>query len=224
MAGVLLLGWRAPAQTSMVQTYTLLSSSRLTDDCPLCDRVPTVVPLTGTFGLQWLDQNPLVTRYQLLNISLSAGATSGPQYQVSGSGIYQVGGEVAVTQELFVNAQISDGFTNSNALCVSTNGPVVQPWPKIEIQVDQTNGTPTRVYHLNLVAVPVPRIRSVAADSRTGDVTLEWDGNGGTSQLERAFSLVGPYSAVTPLTTNTSFTDAAVLIKSPQCFYRLHLF
>jgi hypothetical protein len=212
------------AQTTTAQLYTLLSGSQLTDDCPICDRIPIVVPLTGTFGLRRLDQNPISTSYELTNVSFTAGTTSSPQYQVWGTGIYQVGGEVAVSQQLFLNVAISNGVTAVNALCVSSNTPVTQPWPKIEIQVDQTNGTPAKVYHLALVAVPVPRIGSIVPDTKTGNVRLDWEATGATLQLERAKDVMGPYSAVTPISTNASFIDIGVLTNSPRFFYRLQAF
>jgi hypothetical protein len=210
------------AQAPPARIYTLISGSQLIDDCPICGRIPIVAPLAGTFGLQLLDQSPLATRYDLLNISFHA--TSGPPYQVSGAGVYQVGGEVAVTQELFLNTEISNGFTSVNALCMSTTGAVTQPWPKIQVQVDQTNGTPARVFHLTLIAVPAPQVRSITADIHTGDLLLEWEATGGNFQVERASSVGGLYSAVTPITTNASFMDVGALTNSAQFFYRLRPF
>jgi hypothetical protein len=212
------------AQTPTARLYTLVSGSQLTDDCPICDRIPIVVPLTGTFGLRISFQNPISTLYELTNISFSAGTTSGPQYQVLGSGVYQTVGEVALSQQLFLNVAISNGISSVNALCASTNGPVTQPWPKIEIQVDQTNGTPAKVYHLALIAVPVPQISSIVTDRQTGNVRIDWEASGGMLQLQRATDVLGPYSPVTPITTNVTFTDVGVLTNSPHLFYRLQPF
>lgn len=171
-----------------------------------------------------MDQTPLLTRYQLLTISFQSGATSGPPYQVFGSGVYQVGGEVALVQELVLNTQISNAFTSINAVCVSSNTMVLQAWPKIQIQVDETNGTPVQVYHLGLVAVPVPRFCSITPDLQTGDVLLQWESNEGMVQLERARDLGGPYASLGPIGTNTSFIDSGILIKSSRFFYRLRPF
>lgn len=223
-AQFLLLALCSVAQTTTTQLYKLLSGSQLTDDCPICDRIPIVVPLSGTFGLRRLDQNPILTRYELTNVSFTAGTTSSPQYQVLGSGTYEVGGEVAVYQQLFLNVAISNGVNAVNALCVSTNTPVTQLWPKIEVQVDQTNGTPAKVYHLALIAVPVPKIGSIVPDGQTGNVQLDWEATGANLQLERATDVLGPYSAVTPITTNASFIDIGVLTNSPRFFYRLQPF
>jgi hypothetical protein len=212
------------AQTTNAQLYSLVAGSQLVDDCPICGRPTILAPLTGTFNLSVLDQNPLFTRYQLTNITFHAGAQTGLEYKVVGSGIYQIGGEVAILQDLFLDVAIDNGFTTTKAQCINTNRGVSQRWPKIEISVDQTNGTPGQVYYLTLVAVPVPKVRSLAPDPRTGTVHLEWDGNGGSFQVERAASIGGPFSTVTPITTNSSFTDVGVLTNLPQVFYRVRQF
>ena len=214
----------AVAQSTNAQIYTLITGSELVDDCPVCGRPTILAPLTGTFTLSLLDQNPLYTRYELTDISFQAGAQTGTEYKVVGSGIYQIGGEVAILQDLFLDIAINNGFATTKAQCVNTNRAVNQGWPKIEVSVDQTNGTPTQVYSLTLVAVPVPKVCSFPPDPRTGSVHLGWDGNGGSFQVERAPSIGGPFSTVSPITTNTSFTDVGVLTNYPQVFYRLHQF
>ena len=95
---------RVAGQTS---TYALLSGSDLTDDCLICDRLSLPIPLQGTFELLPLDSNPLFTRYQLTNISFRTTGTNGRTYEVKGDGIYQVGGEVALRQDLTPNVQIN---------------------------------------------------------------------------------------------------------------------
>jgi hypothetical protein len=214
----------AVAQSTNAQMYALVTGSQLVDDCPICDRPTILAPLTGTFTLSLLDQNPLYTRYQLTNISFQAGAQTGTQYKVAGSGIYQIGGEVAILQDLFLDVAIDNGFTTTKAQCVNANRALSQTWPKIEISVDQTNGTPGQVYYLTLVAVPVPKVSSSPPDPHTGSVHLEWDGNGGSFQVERAPSIGGPFTSVTPITTNSSFTDVGVLTNYPQAFYRVRQF
>lgn len=180
------------------------------------------MPLSGTFGLKLQSQTSINKTYEVVNVSFQAGNTSGAQYQVQGNGVYEVGGEVAMLQQMFLNTSVSNEFTNTSALCVSTSGPVTLPWPKIQIQLDQTNGSPAKVYHFVLVAVQVPQFRSIIVDVQTGDMLLEWDSNGASVQLERALGVAGPFSALTPATTNSSFVDAGVLAKFPQAFYRLN--
>jgi len=201
--------------------YTLIAGSELVDDCPICDRPVILVPLTGSFALHLVDQNPLFTRYELLNISFQ-GAAFGRTYQVTGSGTYQVGGEVAVAQDLFLDVEIDNGFVKTRALCANGDRSVPKTWPpEIQAAVDQTNGTPAQVYHLALVAVPALRFLSINPDQKSGDVRLDWDANGSLAQLESATNFSGPYFPLSPITTNTSFTDVGALTNRSQTFYRL---
>jgi hypothetical protein len=214
----------AVAQSTNAQIYTLVTGSQLVDDCPICGRPTILAPLTGTFALRVLDQNTLFTRYELTDISFHAASQAGMQYRVVGSGVYEIGGEVAILHDLFLDVAIDNGFTTTKARCVNTNRAVSQTWPKIEISVDQTNGTPSQVYYLSLNAAPVPKVYSFPPDPLTGNVHLEWDGNGGSFQVERAPSIGGPFSTVTPITTNSSFTDVGILTNHPQVFYRVRRF
>ena len=201
--------------------YKLMEGSELADDCPICERPTIVVPMTGTFVLRFLGQGPLFTRYELENISFHAGAAPGREYQVSGSGTYQVGGEVAVTQDMFLDVEIDNGFATTRALCVNGDRAVTNPWPEIEIMVDQTNGTPGQVYHLTLIAAPGLQFLSIVPNYDTGDVRLEWDANGNRVQLESATKVSGLYSPLSPITSDTSFTHMGALTNASQIFYRL---
>lgn len=226
LAGLLWIGVgesTSVAQATNEQFYTLISGSQLLDDCPICARPTIVVPMAGTFGLRVIDQNPLNTTYEVFGVSFHAGATPGPEYQVMGSGTYQTGGEVATGQDMYLDVTINNGYASTEAQCVNTNRTVSQPWPGIQISLNQTNGTPGQVYYLTLVAIPIPKLRLFPPDSK-GNVSLEWDANGGSFEVERAPSVTGPYSAVSPITTNFSFTDFGVMTNFPRVFYRLRQF
>lgn len=212
------------AQTATPQLYTLVAGSQLTDDCPICDRLPIVVPMTGTFGLRVVEQNPLFTRYEMLDIAFHAGTNSGPEYQVQGRGTYQTGGEVMVAQDMFLDLEINNGSVPTKAACANPDRVVSQPWPRLQISADQTNGTLSQVYYLTLIAVPVPSIRLLIPEDHPGDVRLEWDGNGGKFQLQRATDAAGTYQPLTPLATISPFTDVGAFAAYPQAYYRLRQF
>ena len=214
---------RVVAQTNAPQKYTLLAGSQLVDDCPICDRLTILAPMAGTFELQLMEQNPLFTRFKLLNIFFHAGTNPGPEYKVTGNGTYEVGGEVALLQNLFLDVWINNGFTNVEALCANTNTAVKEQWPKIQVSVDQTNGTPGQVYHLDLIAIPVPTV-SQSVDYTSGTLRLQWNANGGEFQVERSPEIQGPYLEVAPPSTNASFTDVGILTNQARAFYRLHQF
>ena len=145
-------------QSGAVWSYALLEGSQLVDDCPICDRVPIVRPLRGTFQLRFVQQDPLFFTYALENISFTAGDTNGPHYRVVGNGTYRVGGEVGLQQYLYLEVFIDNGSTNQ--LCLFTNAlsGVSRLWPMIQVGVDQTNGTMVRQFHLDLATAPLREI------------------------------------------------------------------
>src|SRR6185369_277467 len=120
------------------------------DECPVCDRIPIIEPLRGTFNLTFLDGNPFIARYRMHDIAFVADGVFGRTYKVTGEGVYTLSGEVAVLHDLTLQVQIDDG--NSNKLCFFTNAvPFTDRWrPMMEISVDQTNGTISQTYHLTL--------------------------------------------------------------------------
>jgi len=138
--------------------YTLLSSSRLVDDCPICDRMPIVAPLQGKFALRLLDQNPLVSTYAVEDIEFFANSPQGQVYKVRGRGVYKVGGEVGLFQDMTMEVWIDNG--SSSTLCILTNATpdVKRGWPIIHVTLDQANGTLTQQYQIELVAAPVREI------------------------------------------------------------------
>jgi len=157
------LALRAPASAQIpsngqIWKYVLLEGSYLTDDCPVCGRPTILQPMRGSFDLLALDNNPLFSRYELRNISFSAGSKTTIEYRVTGGGIYRIGGEVAVLQDLTLQVSIDNGFTNKPCFFTNQLDSIGRPWPMIETSVDQTNGTLTQVYHLNLVAAPMREI------------------------------------------------------------------
>ena len=163
-----------PTPTSRkVAAYTLLEGSYLVDDCPVCARPTILAPLRGTFNLLFLEQNPLFTRYAVRDLSFTAGSAAGWHYKVTGSGNYEVGGEVAVQQYMTLQADINNGYTNK--LCYFTNASqaVERPWPMISIALTQTNGTLTQVYELDIVAAP---LREIWFSTTTGFTAGKWQG------------------------------------------------
>ncbi len=219
----LLTGSRAAAQSTTLEIYTLIEGSQLTDECPMCGRSPIVVPMKGTFSLRLTNQNSLFSSYEMRDIAFQAGSSPGPQYQLNGGGTYRVGGEVAWLQQVFLSLEINNTAV-TQALCANPDPTIIGKWPKLLVSVDQTNGTPGQVYHLTLVAIPAPKLATFGVDPQTGDVQLHWTANGSSNQVERASSIQGPYSAVTPITTNSSFVDRGALTNSAQYFYRLRQF
>ena len=141
-----------------VSSYMLLDGSQLIDDCPICDRIPIVRPLRGSFQLRFVYQGPLFSTYALDNIAFTAGDTNDFYYKVVGKGTYRIGGELAVQQYLFLEVSIDNGWTNSPCLLTNALSGVSRRWPMLQVGVDQTNGTVTQQYHLDLNAAPLREI------------------------------------------------------------------
>lgn len=203
-------------------TYSLLKGSQLTDDCPVCGRPTIMVPMTGTFRLSVLEDNPLFVRYRVTNVSFTAGSPSGANYTVIGGGTYQQGGEVAVQQGMALNVQINNGFISTLGLLTNATQAVSVPWPQIRISLDQTNGTITQVYHLDVVAAPALQFTSLNLDPQTGNLRLEWTGSAGAVRLEGATNAAGPYFPVASNLSGGTIQVAGALTNQTQFYYRLH--
>ncbi len=148
-------GFAQMSVTNQSWTYLLVSDSSLLDDCPICDRLSAPVPMHGTFDLRLVSQSPVSSSYALENIQFTAGSRP---YTVTGSGTFEISGEVAVTLKMNLQLEINDGITNT--LCYFTNSTTTpdRPWPMMDITVGQTNGTLGQVYTLRLAAAPVREI------------------------------------------------------------------
>ncbi|MBI3852660.1 MAG: hypothetical protein HY298_20575 [Verrucomicrobia bacterium] len=165
-----LRGHAATPTNSAVWAYTLVEGSYLVDDCPVCGRPTILLPMRGTFSLALVDQNPLFSTYEVRDISFKAG-NSGWQYTVTGCGFYKIGGEVAVQQEMTLQVQIDNDYTNK--LCYFTNGfqAIDRPWPMMNVTLTQTNGTFTQVFEMNLVAAP---LREIWFSTASGFTAGKW--------------------------------------------------
>lgn len=162
---------QAQAATNDVWHYTLLPGSQLVDDCSLCGRPTIQVPMRGTFALRPVQANPLFTTYAWETIAWAADNGAGLSYKVTGQGTFQLGGEVAVTQDSFLEVQIASAWTNR--LCYFTNEArtVTRLWPMIQISMDQTNGLPFQQFHLDLAAAP---FREIWFSTRAGFHAGNW--------------------------------------------------
>ena len=158
LALALALGSVASAQTlpsGEVWRYTLLEGSVLVDDCPICGRPTIQEPMRGTFDLALVEVTPLASRYELRNISFTAGRPGGRIYRVVGSGVWTFGGEVALRQEMTLTVGIDDGFEAKSCSFTNEDAGVTRAWPMMAIDLLQTNGTLSQTYSLTIIAAPV---------------------------------------------------------------------
>ncbi len=99
----------ATAASAQDTAYSLLPGSQMEREFCLppcaCPYIHSMGPLTGSFSLSLLDTNPLFTRYRLNGIfwyaDLGPSSTS-----MTGTGIYTIGGEVALVHRLELSLTI----------------------------------------------------------------------------------------------------------------------
>jgi len=128
--------------------YQLLEGSYLIEDCSLCGRPTIFRPMRGSFNLVLTERNPIVARYSLQNISFTAGTN-----RITGSGTFQIGGEVAILQEMVLNVQVDSQplvFTNEEKA-------VSRTFPLIQISLIQTQAS-FIFYRIDMVAAPFREI------------------------------------------------------------------
>jgi hypothetical protein len=135
--------------------YRLLEGSVFTRDS-LIGGPPTIeVPIRGTFELTLHSVNPLSTIYDLTNIVFASAGGVASDYQVTGTGIYQVGGEVAVAQDMRLETQVSwAGSQEARTFTNAVRG-VIRRWPVLEIELEQADANLLVFYRLHLRAAPV---------------------------------------------------------------------
>jgi hypothetical protein len=162
--GQWLLIWAALPMSALLPSlagsahYRLVEGSSLVDDCLICDRPTLLFPLRGSFELAPLESNPLYATYMLTNVQFLSAAPAGTHFQITGSGTYRIGGEVAIQQTLSLALEINDGSTNTFSSFTNAPGLTPLPWPMIRASAIQTNGTLLHTYSVTLVAAPLQEI------------------------------------------------------------------
>lgn len=151
-------------------SYMLLEGSTLTDDCTICGRPAVIMPMRGTFQLVFREENPLFRTYDVQDLVFHAQAGAS-QYKVTGSGTYEIGGEVAVVHRMDLKAQIND---REDVELSTDSSPLPRFWPMIEIDIREPDEPPDpmRVFSLHIVAAPVREIWfSTGAGFTSGSLT-----------------------------------------------------
>jgi len=134
--------------------YRLLGPSFLLDDCPVCDRVSIPQPLRGDFDLVLFDENPLTSRYALCDVDLAVGSGDTASYRVAGGGLLEFGGEVALRQAVSLEAFVTNAAGKLPRSFTNDSPAVTQLWPMLAVDLTDTAGEITQVYHLHLLAAP----------------------------------------------------------------------
>lgn len=152
--------------TTRVWHYTLLEGSTLTHTCLICAPPDILYPMRGSFDLVLIEENPVVSRYALTNISFTATSSSVTNI-VTGVGTFQIAGEVALRQEMVLQVEV-----NSNSLAFTNEQESVDvSFPLIRISLTQTQAGGF-IFLMDLVAAPLREIWfSTTASFTSGNST-----------------------------------------------------
>ncbi len=157
------LAWIAAPTPSMAQVtrgvgYTLLEGSDFVDDCLICGRPTILLPMRGSFELVLQQDVAPYAQYAVRCLDFTAGGGAFPTYHITGDGTYTRFEEFAILQDMTLSTLIQDAFTNQIAYFTNNTRVVQQPFPLIEADLTQTNGTPLQTFSMHLFAAPVREI------------------------------------------------------------------
>lgn len=151
----------APAQpqpaSPPVVTYTLLDGSYLVDDCLVCGRPTIMQPLRGTFDLVLIQNTPPYYKYAVRNVDFTTSPGWG-EARLTGGGTYVRFEEFALLQDMDLALQVKDAYTNRPAFFTNDTRVTEKPFPLIQINLTQTNGTLLQTFSLNLFAAPLREV------------------------------------------------------------------
>lgn len=147
-----------PADHLPVVTYALLDGSYFVDDCLICGRPTIMQPLRGTFDLVLIQDTPPYLKYAVRNVNFTASPGWAGEVRLTGGGTYVRFEEFALAQDMDLALQIKDAFTNRPAFFTNDTVLVQKPFPLIQINLTQTNGTLLQTFSLNLFAAPLREV------------------------------------------------------------------
>jgi hypothetical protein len=147
----------ASAQLSNRVAYTLLEGSSFLDQCLVCGRPDILQPMGGRFELLLLQNTPPFTKYAVENVDFDT-SPGWLERHLQGDGVYTRFEEFAILQNMYLALQVKDKYTNLLAFFTNDNRAVPKPFPLIEADLTQSNGTWLQTFSLHLLAAPVREI------------------------------------------------------------------
>ena len=147
-----------PADHLPVVTYTLLDGSYFVDDCLICGRPTIMQPLRGTFDLVLVLNTPPYLKYAVRNVNFTASPGWAGEVRLTGGGTYVRFEEFALLQDMDLALQVKDTFTNRPAFFTNDTVVAEKPFPLIQINLTETNGTLLQTFRLNLFAAPLREV------------------------------------------------------------------
>jgi hypothetical protein len=147
--------------------YRLIEGSEWVDDCPACGRPTLSMPIRGQFTLELIEETPIGSRYEMRGVEFHTGMGTEWDLRLSGTGVFEMGGEVALRQEMRLELRV-EGLGNAIHLTFTNEITTVsRPWPMLDISVNDISGTPLQSYRLVLRAAPIREIWFSTANGLT---------------------------------------------------------
>jgi hypothetical protein len=146
---------QANAQTGH---YQLLEGSTFLDDCAFCDRLSISYPMRGEFDLLPLAENTLLSRYALTNLQFVAGPSGQPVFKLTGGGVLEIGGEVALLQKWMLQLRITPHVSTNTIVLTNSTKTLDRFLPNLSVSCVQSNGTLDSTVYLEIKAAPLEEI------------------------------------------------------------------
>lgn len=146
-----------PTSTRNGVSYTLLEGSQFIDDCLICGRPTILQPLRGTFDLVLLQNTPPYTSYAISNVDFAAEGPLLPRH-ITGQGTYVRFEEFARLQDMTLAVNVADPYTNRMAYFTNQTRVATNPFPLIQANLGETNGTLMQTFSMEIFAAPIREI------------------------------------------------------------------
>jgi hypothetical protein len=147
--------------------YRLIEGSEWVDDCPACGRPTSSLPIRGQFTMELVEETPIGSRYEMRDVTFHTGMGTEGDLRLSGTGFFEVGGEVALRQAMRLELRIEglgEAFHRTFTNEITT---VSRQWPMLDIALNDVEGTPFQTYRLVLRAAPLREIWFSTANGMT---------------------------------------------------------
>lgn len=179
ITGICLLGPAAPVQAARLQdgTYRLHSGSTFSRGCfpPCLCPIFTTNNIQGTFVLTFTRADPLFEYYAISDVNWTA-VLAGEERHISGSGVYQIGGEFALQHRLRLDLTLEGQTKPFDSGLIPTKN--VGPGIAVIVSIHQMDCFDTVINIQSLptdqwttvAALPAPKVLHGAASANDGRV------------------------------------------------------
>ena len=136
--------------------FEVVGDSTSLDDCSICDRISFPMPLRGGFDLVVAEETPVSSHYYLTDIDWVVAPGAGVwSYRLLGQADLQFGGEVVVQQHMEMQLTKVDSGGSREAKLVDSGPLTDQPWPLMNFDLNEPEGTLVSRLELHVRAAPM---------------------------------------------------------------------